>query len=403
MMAEHGDVDDEDSSDRTLLGSENCALYSDGDEDCGIDLGLKKNPRKLTTWSKVSRTTEQCDKSGKRSAGICESSNETNPRDSGARSAEKSNYTTKYIDEREIHQCCLCRIYCLTKAALDSHTEKIHSGARRVCQLCRKMYVEGGLIRHLVDEHISPCETYEEKACSMWDVGMNAMDRDIDLLVRILGMDRLMSMWNYRVSDESSINCPTCEMYFSSKHMYRFHLLMNHDTMCVLCNIEFKSGEDAAKHKKEEHRSTSCYIWFVDRILRNLTAVKDFQKIVERSFIEIISRDSADSDEDNRDSFETKESKFSDDCSKTIMEVENKGETELEENDSLSEDLKVKAENDDKEDMKIMLVVTDDDLDKYDIGKRYPNIWGLASKISSTCEEFTPKDIKEMLDTYFEN
>ncbi|XP_043274188.1 uncharacterized protein [Venturia canescens] len=346
-----------------------------------------------------------------------------------------------YVDDSEIQQCAMCQLYCLSRSTLRDHMTKIHSIFDEICQLCQKMYPNGKLIRHMIERHITSDNGEVLCVGSSWRLGGNCNEIDAEILMKMLGIDRLVSLCEYRryseKIDSSSYPCVTCKKQFNNHELYRYHFLLHHDTFCALCNIEFKTGHDAARHKIEVHGSVGRYIWFADRIVSALTSTKNFTNTTERIFMERITRDEkagndeAEEIEDDEeaikhsnairvlDSTAMREKTITvnvknvssvgqsielDSSAKTtsstsgtlVPTFSSEGET-LIDNASGASDNSVHLE-----DVSLIIVVTDDDLERFNITTRYPNIWGLSAKISSTYNEITPKQVKEMLECHFE-
>ena len=357
------------------------------------------------------------------------------PRESSRIPKDKTYNITAYIKEREITQCSICHLYCLSKSALYSHRKKMHASSCEVCQLCREIYGTGQLIRHMIDCHITPSDSntrcVKGKNQSIWDVRKTTTEEDIEEFIRILGFKRLMNLYEYRRFSKSNdilITCPWCDEDFEGYEWYKYHFFMNHDKMCVLCNIEYTSGENAANHKCDEHGPFGSYIWFAVRTVDTISLSALFEKVANDSFIEMIS-------EATDEATESEEELIEDDTEVQLLKEENGVATAQAkpENDRVlvttQEGIeksrhKVKAENEivtvfenikksdnaytvegiveSPDDEKSLIVVTEEDIDRYITGTPYPNIWSLATKISSTCQDFTPTDIKKVLESYFE-
>lgn len=364
-----------------------------------------------------------------------------------------------YVDETEIHQCALCQLYCLSRSTLRYHMAKIHSTTDEICQLCQKMYTTGKLIRHLIERHITAEDGQVFGPETTCRIGTNVNEIDAEILIKMLGIDRLVSLCEYRRFNDknrlTSYPCLICKKYFASHELYKYHYLLHHDSICALCNIEFKTGQDAARHKSEIHGSVGRYIWFADRTVMALTSTTNFTNITETIFMEKITREEKasndeaeeiDGNEEPPSATQVLPSKnASDDISaekegsvakhveigpgdeklgldpdtgerivvpletaeksiETTSKAPTKIVAEVPSGEATSVDTASSApdRSSQRDDLSLIIVVTEDDLKQFNIATRHPNIWGLAAKISSTCDVVTPKQVKEMLERHFE-
>lgn len=189
-----------------------------------------------------------------------------------------SNVISLPCDEDELFKCKLCNIICFTKIQMKVHFEKWHNIKVEMCQLCNDLYILDELTKHLISRHI----ILDDSDLKENNINGRTCDRMKDLqkdIVRILGLKRLLSLYEYQrfdnVPKNKCFNCVTCVKEFSDVQSYKIHYLKYHDAICLLCNIKFKHSYHAFVHKIKIHTSVDVYLWLIQKII---AAILQFHK-----------------------------------------------------------------------------------------------------------------------------
>ncbi|XP_076239990.1 uncharacterized protein LOC143182687 [Calliopsis andreniformis] len=190
-----------------------------------------------------------------------------------------SNVISLPCDDDELFKCKLCNIICLTKIQMKVHLEKWHNIKVEMCQLCSDLYILEEITKHLIDRHVILDDSdFQEDTVNIQATNEKVKDFQNDI-VRILGLKRLLSLYEYQrfdnVPENKCFNCVSCVQEFSNVQAYKIHYLKCHDTICLLCNIKFKHSHQAFVHKIKIHTSIDLYLWVIQKII---TAILQFNK-----------------------------------------------------------------------------------------------------------------------------
>ncbi|CAK9829825.1 Zinc finger protein 574 [Anthophora retusa] len=170
----------------------------------------------------------------------------------------------------EIFQCKLCFTWYITKVQMKLHLEKWHNSKIDICQICNELYFVNELTKHLICHHIVSDNLFLREN----DINLQVTYRHIAFqnnLIKILGLKRLLSLYEYQrfddIAQNKCFNCIICSKQLTSIQCYKIHYLQHHDVICLLCNVEFKDNFQAFEHKTKIHTSIDLYLW----VVRNLT------------------------------------------------------------------------------------------------------------------------------------
>lgn len=182
-----------------------------------------------------------------------------------------SNVISLPCDDDELLKCKLCNIICLTKTQMKFHLEKWHSIKVEICKICNDLYTTDEITKHLISRHIVLDDSdFKEDNISI-RMRYERMEDFQNDIARILGLKRLLSLYEYQrfdnIPENKCFNCVTCLKEFSSLQSYKIHYLKCHDEICLLCNIKFKHNFQAFEHKIKIHISVDAYLWVTEKVI----------------------------------------------------------------------------------------------------------------------------------------
>lgn len=193
----------------------------------------------------------------------------------------KLNITSNILYNNEkILNCKNCNISCFTILKMKQHLKKWHQWNK--CEICNNLYLTYELTKHLISHHIVFDLCYKKN-----NINIQSIHENIDFqndIIEILGMKRLLSLYEYeRFSNIESkyFNCIICSKQFSNIQYYKIHYLKYHDTICLLCNIEFKYNFEAFEHKTKIHKNVDLYLWVVQILLLAILQLNKYGKTIE--------------------------------------------------------------------------------------------------------------------------
>lgn len=193
----------------------------------------------------------------------------------------KLNITSNILYNNEkILDCKNCNVSCVTTLQMKLHLKKWHKWNK--CEICNNLYLTYELTKHLIFHHIVFDLCYKKNNINIQSTHENInFQNDI---IEILGMKRLLSLYEYeRFSNIKSkyFNCIICSKQFSNIEYYKIHYLKYHDTICLLCNIEFKYNFEAFEHKIKIHKNVDLYLWVVQILLLAILQLNKYGKTIE--------------------------------------------------------------------------------------------------------------------------
>lgn len=182
-----------------------------------------------------------------------------------------SNVISLPCDDDELFKCKLCNIICLTKTQMKFHLEKWHSIEVEICKVCNDLYTTDEITKHLISRHIVLDDSDFKEDNINIRMKYERMEDFQNDIARILGLNRLLSLYEYQrfdnIPENKCFNCVTCLKEFSSVQSYKIHYLKCHDEICLLCNIKFKHNFQAFEHKIKIHISVDSYLWVTEKII----------------------------------------------------------------------------------------------------------------------------------------
>ncbi|CAK9795920.1 Zinc finger protein 574 [Anthophora quadrimaculata] len=184
----------------------------------------------------------------------------------------------------EIFQCKLCYTWCITKIQMKLHLEKWHNSKIDICQICNELYFVNELTKHLICHHIVSDNLFLREN----NINLQVTYRQIAFqnnLIKILGLKRLLSLYEYQrfddIAQNKCFNCIICSKQLTSIQCYKIHYLQHHDVICLLCNVEFKDNFQAFEHKTKIHTSIDLYLWVVQNLTLAILQLNEHGSTIE--------------------------------------------------------------------------------------------------------------------------
>ncbi|XP_076655037.1 uncharacterized protein LOC143360241 [Halictus rubicundus] len=196
-------------------------------------------------------------------------------------------------DIEEMFKCKICDIVCLTQKEMKFHLENWHQTNAEVCELCNRLYIANELMEHLLKCHIITNDLDSTGNNTDAQLNYNRAEDFQQNVVDLLGLKRLITLYEYqRFNDLKSncFNCVVCLMQFLSTQSYRLHCLKFHDTVCLLCNIEFKHQYQAFEHKIKIHVSVNSYLWVVEKLISSILQLNENGSTLENVILQYSER-----------------------------------------------------------------------------------------------------------------
>lgn len=191
-----------------------------------------------------------------------------------------------------VFKCNLCNIMLEAKFEMILHLEKLHDIKMEICQICNDLYLTDKLLKHLIDFHIAHDTSRLMENSINIQVAYEKIISQNDIL-KVLGLKRLLSLYEYQRFDEISPNkhfgCMICSNQFSSIQSYKSHYFAYHD-MCLLCNIEFKHNFQALEHKTKFHVSIDSYLWVVKKLTAAVLQFGKYGSTMEEVILKLSER-----------------------------------------------------------------------------------------------------------------
>lgn len=189
--------------------------------------------------------------------------------------------------------CSLCKQICQTKVGLKIHLTRRHQTTAEVCHICCKVCICEKMIHHIINEHIVYAKSNEIESATA-DQSDTAEQYE-DRIDEILGMKRLLSLCEYEVFNDEPrgkcLSCPLCPQLFATSRFFKIHHLWSHDTLCVMCDVEFKSSQEAAEHKARCHGSVGSYMWIAEKLVKAVIRTKKYGENIRNVIFEVVSKE----------------------------------------------------------------------------------------------------------------
>ncbi|XP_076628722.1 uncharacterized protein LOC143345461 isoform X2 [Colletes latitarsis] len=176
-------------------------------------------------------------------------------------------------------KCKFCNVVCITNVQMKFHLENLHSIKVEVCRLCNGLCTMDELTKHLINRHI----VFDDLDFKL--INGQKLEDFQNNTVGFLGLKRLISLYEYQrfdgITENQRFNCVICSKEFSNVQLYKIHHLEFHDTICLLCNIEFKYSFQALEHKIKIHISFEIYLWVIQKIISSILQCNKYGNTLE--------------------------------------------------------------------------------------------------------------------------
>ncbi|KAJ8676286.1 hypothetical protein QAD02_012073 [Eretmocerus hayati] len=238
----------------------------------------------LTTTTSATATLDDSSKEANDSLNVTVNSTDGENNSSTCVRRDSSDSSNGPKDPEPQALCSLCAEVCSSKVSLKNHMKREHGCRASICQFCNNLLIETSEVRHMLDHHIvhSKGEKAGSRVSSSLTNSINSTlnslntevsdtRREVDELVRTLGLHRLQSLMIYHdfegKCNNAIMRCPICPEMFATRESCRFHYIWAHDDTCIVCDEGFRNGSIACHHKVTAHTSTASYLWCTQRLV----------------------------------------------------------------------------------------------------------------------------------------